>query len=95
MGPGDFAGLVAEGSLTTTIKVLDSAIEAAEQQHAAAVAKLAQLHINRGLCQQRLGMNRKALKAGAPCSARNGRGSMRTAWNMPPQRVYLQTPWFA
>jgi hypothetical protein len=58
----DFAALVAQGNYTATLKVLDEALVAADLQQAALQAKLVQLHVNRGFCHQRLGLNRKALK---------------------------------
>lgn len=57
-----FARLVGSGNFTATISVLDQALEAAQLEHAAVQAKLVQLFVNRGLCHQRLGLNRKALK---------------------------------
>lgn len=59
----DFGSLIADGNFTATLKVLDAAIDATSEQHASTLAKLVQLQVNRGLCQQRLGLNRKALKA--------------------------------
>ncbi len=59
---GDYATLVANQNFSATIKVLDSAIQDAAQEHLNALAKLVQLHLNRGYCNQRLQLNRKALK---------------------------------
>jgi hypothetical protein len=67
-----FAQLIAAGNFTATISVLDEALAAARLEHAAVQAKLLQLHLNRGWCHQRLGLNRKALKVGA-----RGRGARR------------------
>lgn len=60
-GPA-LASLLADQNLTGALKVLDAAIGGAEADFAAARARLAQLHTNRGFCHQSLSLARKALK---------------------------------
>eukprot|EP00878_Enallax_costatus_P044518 GHUV01053172.1.p1 GENE.GHUV01053172.1~~GHUV01053172.1.p1 ORF type:complete len:138 (+),score=27.26 GHUV01053172.1:204-617(+) len=57
-----FAALVAAGDFGSAVKVLDGAIDETRQDYAAALYRLVQLHINRGYCNQKLNLNRKALK---------------------------------
>lgn len=57
-----FAALVAAGDFSSAVKVLDGAIDETRQDYAAALHRLVQLHLNRGLCNQKLHLNRKALK---------------------------------
>jgi hypothetical protein len=57
-----FAALVAAQDYSSAVKVLDASIEETRQDYATALHRLVQLHLNRGLCNQRLHLNRKALK---------------------------------
>lgn len=57
-----FAALVAAGDFGSAVKVLDGAINETRQDYAAALHRLVQLHLNRGYCNQKLNLNRKALK---------------------------------
>eukprot|EP00775_Hariotina_reticulata_P011921 gene11921-12065_t len=58
----NFAALVAAQDYSSAVKVLDASIEETRQDYATALHRLVQLHLNRGLCNQRLHLNRKALK---------------------------------
>lgn len=60
--PHQLAALIADQNITATLKLLDAALPAAEADLATARARLAQVHINRGFCHQRLSLSRKALK---------------------------------
>lgn len=60
-----FASLIGAQDFTGAARVLDSAIDETRQEYAAAQHRLVALHINRGICSQRLHLNRKALKVGA------------------------------
>ncbi|WIA39656.1 hypothetical protein OEZ86_005727 [Tetradesmus obliquus] len=59
---GSFAVLVASQDFSGAVKVLDEAIDETRQDYTAAQFRLVQLHLNRGICNQRLHLNRKALK---------------------------------
>lgn len=60
--------LVLAGDFSSAVKVLDGAIDETRQDYAAALHRLVQLHLNRGLCNQKLHLNRKALKVCASTS---------------------------
>jgi hypothetical protein len=60
----DYSAMVADQNYSGTLKALDGAIEGARAEHELVLRKLVQLHVNRGLCNQRLQLNRKALKVG-------------------------------
>jgi hypothetical protein len=60
-----FAALIAGADYTGAVKLLDSAIDETRTDYGAALHRLVQLHINRGICSQRLHLNRKALKVSA------------------------------
>eukprot|EP00879_Flechtneria_rotunda_P002192 GHRR01002378.1.p1 GENE.GHRR01002378.1~~GHRR01002378.1.p1 ORF type:complete len:405 (+),score=170.19 GHRR01002378.1:123-1337(+) len=62
MSSVSFASLIAIGDFSAAVKVLDSAIDETKQDYASALHRLAQLHVNRGICNQKLHLNRKALK---------------------------------
>jgi hypothetical protein len=49
-------------NFSATIKVLDTAIGSAHKEYAETQHKLVQLYLNRGYCNQKLNLNRKALK---------------------------------
>jgi hypothetical protein len=57
-----FAAVLSNQDFTGALKLLDSAIDETKQDYASAAHRLVQLHINRGICSQRLKLNRKALK---------------------------------
>jgi hypothetical protein len=59
---GSFAAMVASQDFSGAVKVLDEAIDETRQDYTAAQFRLVQLHLNRGMCNQRLHLNRKALK---------------------------------
>lgn len=59
---GSFAAMVASQDFSGAVKVLDEAIDETRQDYTAAQFRLVQLHLNRGICNQRLHLNRKALK---------------------------------
>jgi hypothetical protein len=82
-GPPHLAALLADQNLTGALKVLEAAIAGAEEDHASAVARLAQLHVNRGYCHQQLSLSRKALKARGGFGVRGGgvrRGKGAKGW---------------
>uniref|UniRef100_A0A383VVQ9 Uncharacterized protein n=1 Tax=Tetradesmus obliquus TaxID=3088 RepID=A0A383VVQ9_TETOB len=54
--------MVASQDFSGAVKVLDEAIDETRQDYTAAQFRLVQLHLNRGICNQRLHLNRKALK---------------------------------
>ncbi len=60
-----FSSLVASGDLSGAVRALDEAIVETKTDFAAALHRLVALHLNRGLCNQKLNLNRKALKVGA------------------------------
>lgn len=59
-----FAAAVAQGDFSAAARLLDGAIDDEKANYASALQRLVQLHLNRGLCNQRLHLNRKALKVG-------------------------------
>lgn len=61
-----FASLIASKDYTAAVKLLDSAIDNTRQDYGTALHRLVQLHLNRGMCNQKLHLNRKALKV-IPC----------------------------
>jgi hypothetical protein len=60
----DYVALVGHQNFAGTLKVLDGQIEHCTEEYRAALQKLAQLHLNRGYCNQSMQLNRKALKVG-------------------------------
>ena len=58
----NYSAMVADQNYSSALKALDGAIEGATAEHELVLRKLVQLHVNRGLCNQRLQLNRKALK---------------------------------
>lgn len=57
-----FASLVVSQDFSGAVKLLDAEINETRQDYAEALHKLVQLHLNRGICNQKLHLNRKALK---------------------------------
>ena len=58
----DYVALVGHQNFAGTLKVLDGQIEHCTEEYRAVLQKLAQLHLNRGYCNQSMHLNRKALK---------------------------------
>jgi len=59
-----FASLVVSQDFSGAVKLLDAEINETRQDYTEALHKLVQLHLNRGICNQKLHLNRKALKVG-------------------------------
>lgn len=62
MDGGTFAAVVATGDYSNAVKLLDAAIDDTRDEISIAKHKLEQLYLNRGLCNQKLQLYRKALK---------------------------------
>jgi hypothetical protein len=62
----ELADLVAEQNYSATLKLLDGAISHTSEELSSVAQRLAQLHINRGFCHQKLHLNRAALKVWRP-----------------------------
>lgn len=64
MATQNFIDLIASADFSSAEKLITAAIDETRQDYDAALHRLAQLHLNRGVCNQRLHLNRKALKVG-------------------------------
>jgi hypothetical protein len=62
----NFASLIGSQDFSGAVKLLDAEIDQTTASYVAALHRLVQLHINRGICNQRLQLNRKALKVRVP-----------------------------
>ncbi|KAF8058901.1 SRFR1 [Scenedesmus sp. PABB004] len=60
--PPGFAALALQADFGAALKAVDAALGEARAEASAALHRLAALHLNRGLCNQRLGLSRAALK---------------------------------
>jgi hypothetical protein len=60
----NFAVLIGSQDFSGAVKLLDAEIDEAQAGYQALLHKLVQLHLNRGICNQKLQLNRKALKVG-------------------------------
>jgi hypothetical protein len=92
-----FASAVAKGDYAAALKALDEAIDKGNDERASLTARLAQMHVNRGVCHQRLHLNRKALKVRLILLARPGDGSpaarrARVARRLPPNAPSSSSP---
>lgn len=61
-----FASLVGASDFSGAVRLLDAEIDQTSASYAAMQHRLVQLHLNRGICNQKLQLNRKALKVGGP-----------------------------
>lgn len=59
-----FASLIGSQDFSGAVKLLDAEIDQSRAGYEAALHRLVQLHLNRGICNQKLQLNRKALKVG-------------------------------
>lgn len=59
-----FAKAVGQHDYSGAVKLLDAEITETQSNYAAAMHRLVQLQLNRGICNQKLSLNRKALKVG-------------------------------
>lgn len=69
-----FASLVGSQDFSAAVKLLDLEIDQSRAGYEAALHRLVQLHLNRGICNQKLQLNRKALKVGTARLDSSGRG---------------------
>lgn len=60
----NFASLVGSQDYSGAVKLLDTEISDARHSYEDAMHRLVQLHLNRGICNQKLQLNRMALKVG-------------------------------
>jgi hypothetical protein len=69
-----FASLVGSQDFSGAVKLLDAEIDQGKASYEAALHRLVQLHLNRGICNQKLQLNRKALKVWTAWLQHSGRG---------------------
>jgi hypothetical protein len=62
MAASPYAAAIAARDYVAARKALDEAIEQGAGERAAVTARLAQMHVNRGVCNQKLGLVRQAVK---------------------------------
>lgn len=72
-----FASLIGSQDFSGAVRLLDAEIDQSRAGYEAALHRLVQLHLNRGICNQKLQLNRKALKVGPAGLAGGGKEAVR------------------